>query len=130
MRKNVMAGFFVMVGLLMASAPLFAHHGNAAYDFDKTVTVKGTVTEWIFANPHSFVKFDVKDDKGNVQHWTVETGAAAYSAAGGWSKTSMKPGDEVTVDIMPAKNGAPIGRMRRIILPDGTILKGDTRYTI
>jgi hypothetical protein len=120
----------LMVGLFVVSAPLFAHHGNAAYDYDKTVTVKGVVTEWIFGNPHCFVKFDAKDEKGEIQHWTVETGAAAYSQASGWSKTSLKPGDEVTVDIMPAKNGLPIGRMRRVILPDGKILKGDTRFTI
>lgn len=129
MKKNFSA-VVLMVGLFVVCAPLFAHHGNAAYDYDKTVTVKGVVTEWIFGNPHCFVKFDAKDEKGEIQHWTVETGAAAYSQASGWSKTSLKPGDEVTVDIMPAKNGLPIGRMRRVILPDGKILKGDTRFTI
>jgi len=120
----------VVVGLLTVSVPLFAHHGNAAYDFDKTVTLKGTVTEWMFANPHCFIKLDVKDDNGNVQHWTIETGAAAYGAQNGWSKNTLKAGDQVTIDIMPVKNGGHVGRTRRLILPDGTILKGDTRFTI
>jgi len=120
-----------VIGLLVVSVPVFAHHGNAAFDFDKTVTLKGTVTEWIYANPHCFVKLDVKDDKGEVTHWTIETGAAAYyTPATGWTKNVLKPGDEITIDIMPVKNGAPIGRTRRLILPDGRVLRGDARYTI
>ena len=130
MRKNFANILLVAVGLLIVSVPLSAHHGNAAYYYAKTVTIKGTVTEWVFANPHSFLKIDVTDDKGAVQHWVIESGAAAYSTQGGWSKSVIKVGDVVTVDLMPVKNGAPIGRMRQITLPDGKMLKGDTRFTI
>jgi hypothetical protein len=101
--------------------PLFAHHGNAAYDYEKTITIKGVVTAWIFANPHSLMKLDVTDDKGNVQHWVLEGNAASLSDAG-WHKTTMKPEDVVIVDVMPPKNGALVGRIRRILRPDGTVL--------
>jgi len=113
--------FLFAFGFWSISLPLFAHHGNAAYDYEKTVTIKGEVTAWVFANPHSLMKLDVTDDKGNVQHWVLEGNSASLSDAG-WHKTTMKPGDVVIVDVMPPKNGALIGRVRRILRPDGTVL--------
>ena len=71
MRNRAITNVLVLVGLLIVSAPLFAHHGNAAYD-NRTVTVKGTITAWLWTNPHSFLKFDVKDDTGKVTHWSCE----------------------------------------------------------
>ena len=68
------------------------------------------MTEWIWANPHSWLKIDVKDDKGEVTHWTIEAGNPADMARQGWARNSFKPGDEVTVIIIQAKNGQPIGR--------------------
>jgi uncharacterized protein DUF6152 len=121
MRNRSSAIFLVAFGLLAVSFPLFAHHGNAAYDYEKTITIKGTVTEWIFANPHSLVKADVTDDKGNVQHWVLEGNAASLSDLG-WHKTTLKPGDIFTFELMPSKNNAPIGRIRRILKPDGSVL--------
>jgi hypothetical protein len=112
------------LGLLMVSVPMFAHHGNAAYDYQKTVTLKGTVTDWIWANPHCWLKLDVKDDQGNVQHWNVEAGNPPAIAHSGWSRTTFKPGDIVTVDAMPVKNGQAIGRFRKVTLADGTVLGG------
>jgi hypothetical protein len=103
------------------SLSLFAHHGNAAYDYEKTITIKGVVTDWLFANPHSLIKVDVTDDKGNVQHWVLEGNSASISDAG-WHKTTLKPGDHLAFDLMPSKNGAPIGRIRRILRADGTVL--------
>ena len=113
--------------LLIASAPLSAHHGNAAYDATKEVTVAGVVTEWIVANPHSLLKFDVTDDKGNVTHWIVESGAASANQARGVRLTRqlLKPGDKVTVTMMPAKNGQPVGRIHRLVLPDGRLMVND-----
>ena len=121
MRKKCLAIFLMVFGLLVVSFPLLAHHGNAAYEYEKTITIKGTVTEWIFANPHSLVKVDVTDDKGNVQHWVLEGNAASLSDLG-WHKTTLKPGDVFTFELMPSKNSAPIGRIRRILKPDGTVL--------
>ena len=113
--------------LLAASAPLSAHHGNAAYDASKEVTVNGVVTEWIVANPHSLLRFDVTDDKGNVAHWVVESGAASVNQARGvrLTKQLLKPGDKVTVTMMVAKNGQPVGRIHRLVLPDGRLMVND-----
>jgi len=96
--------------LFAVSLPLFAHHGNASYDYEKKYTLSGTVTEWIWANPHSWLKFDSKDDKGEVKHWVIEAGNPADMARQGWSHNTFKPGDEVTVTVTLAKNGQPIGR--------------------
>jgi hypothetical protein len=98
----------VVVAVLAVSVPLFAHHGNAAYDADKTVTLKGTVTDYIWSNPHVFVKFDGKDDSGNVVHWIVEAQNPVSMTQIGWTKNTFKPGDAVEIDAMPAKNGNPV----------------------
>jgi Family of unknown function (DUF6152) len=100
---------FAVVSLLAVSVPLFAHHGGASYDTGKTVTVKGTVTDYVWSNPHVFVKLDVKDDKGNAVHWIVEAQNPVSMIAIGWTKSTFKPGDEVEIDAMPARNGNPVG---------------------
>jgi len=100
---------FVVFGLLTFCIPVFAHHGGAAYETDKSVIVKGTVTAYIWSNPHVFVKVDVKDDKGNIVHWIVEAQNPVSMLQIGWSKNTFKPGDEVEIDAMPAKNGNPVG---------------------
>jgi hypothetical protein len=115
------------LAFLLPAAPLSAHHGNAAFDATKELTVNGVVTEWIVANPHSLLKFDVTDDKGNVTHWLVESGAASANQARGVRLTRqlLKPGDKVTVTLMPAKNGQPVGRIHRLVLPDGRLMVND-----
>jgi hypothetical protein len=94
--------------LLCLSVPLFAHHGGAAYDTDKTITVKGAVTDYIWANPHVFVKVDSKDDGGNTVHWIVEAQNPVSMMQISWTKNTFKPGDQVEIDAMPAKNGNPV----------------------
>jgi len=119
MRNRAIANIVVLVGLLIASAPLFAHHGNAAYD-NKTVTVKGTITAWLWTNPHSFLKFDAKDDKGNVVHWIGEWNAPATLINFGITAKSFKVGEDVTVTMVGmAKSGSSVGRVTKVILPDG-----------
>ena len=110
MRNEPAAISLVLVGLLAFSIPLFAHHGNASYDSTKTVTVKGTVTEYIWANPHVFLKVDAKDKSGNTLHWIIEAQNPLSQTEVGWTKNTFKPGDEVIVEIIPAKNRQPIGR--------------------
>ena len=112
----------IFLGLMMVSAPLSAHHGAAAYDTDKRTTMKVAVTEWFWANPHCFLKFDAKDDKGNVIHWALETGNPADMVNLGWSKETFKPGDLVTVTFMPVKNGNPVGRIQQVVLASGQTL--------
>ena len=112
-----------LLGLLAVSSPLFAHHGSAAYDTTKRLNMKATVTEWFWANPHCFLKFDAKDEKGNVVHWVAEASNPPDLVQLGWSQNTVKTGDEVTVNIMPAKNGQPIGRLQTVTLADGHVLK-------
>jgi hypothetical protein len=95
-------------GLLAICIPVFGHHGGAAYDTDKSVIVKGTVTEYVWSNPHVFVKVDVKDPSGNIAHWIVEAQNPVSMMQIGWSKNTFKAGDEVEIDAMPAKNGNPV----------------------
>lgn len=123
MRNAPAVIFLLTVGMLAHQAALFAHHGNAAYDTTKEVTVTGVVTQWMVANPHSILKVDVTDDKGNVVHWIVESSApSANQARVRLTKDSLKPGDKVTVTLIPAKNDQPVGRIHRLVLPDGRIV--------
>jgi hypothetical protein len=124
-RNRFAVSCLISLTFFVVTTPLLAHHGNAAYDYEKTVTIKGTVTEWTFANPHSWLKLDATDDKGNVQHWILEGyGASVEGGDSEWHKTTLKPGDAVTVDIMPTKNGAAVGRIRRVVLADGKVING------
>lgn len=114
--------FVMVVGLLTLSVPMFAHHQGAEFDTTKQVTIKGTVTEWFWANPHCFLRLDVKDDNGEIVHWAVETQAPPNIVPSGWTKESFKPGDEVSVTLAPARNGKPLGSMRRAVLANGKVL--------
>jgi len=118
------------IGVSTLSLPLLAHHGNAAYDYTATKTVKGTVTEWTWANPHCFLWLDSKDEKGDTTHWVLEASSPVDMRRAGWTATTFKSGDELTVDIMPTKNGAAVGRIRRVVLPDGKVLVAGGRYTL
>jgi len=115
----------VAVYVLGGSIPLLAHHGTAAFE-DKKVTLKGTVTEWFWSNPHCLLRFDVKDDKGEIVHWIGETQNPVTMVNGGWSKTSFKVGEEVGVTLMPVKNGLPLGRIMTVLLPDGKTLDANS----
>jgi hypothetical protein len=129
-RNTLLAILFVLAGLFAVSVPASAHHGNASYDYAKTITVKGTVTQWVWLNPHCLLKFDVKNDKGEVEHWVTEASSPVDMLRIGWSSTVLKPGDEITIDVMPSKNGVAVGRIRQVTLSDGTVLKATTRNTI
>ena len=112
-----------LVGFLAFSVPLFAHHGAASFDTSKTVTVTGTVTEYIWSNPHVLVKLVAKDDSGNVSHWVVEAWNPVTQSSRGWTKNTFKPGDEVIVDVAQAKNNQPIGEFRGRIVINGKEFK-------
>lgn len=112
------------IGVSIFSLPLFAHHGNAAYEMEKSVTLKGTVTQWVWANPHCILLLEVTDDRGQVVQWSAETENPSSMVHYGYTKQSMKPGDQVTVTVVPAKNGKPIGRIVEVVLPNGQRLAG------
>jgi DNA/RNA endonuclease YhcR with UshA esterase domain len=108
---------------LVIPFPTFAHHGLAAYDMTQPVTVKGTVTEFAFINPHSAIHLDVKDEKGNVDKWLVEADSPNNLARAHWNKESIKPGDEISVVGNRAKNGSKVMRLQKVVFSDGHELK-------
>jgi hypothetical protein len=102
----------LIVGLLVATVPVFAHHGAVAYNETKAVTISGTVTSFQFINPHCIVGVDVKDSSGNVQKWTVETPPPSMMKHNaGWYRDMMKAGDQIRVDLHVAKNGSNVGKI-------------------
>jgi hypothetical protein len=114
-----------LVSLAVVCVPLLAHHGTGvAYEVDKTVTLKGTVTEWIWANPHCGILFDVTDAAGQVTHWGAELSNPHQLSLAGFSKDTLKPGDKITLTGNPAKSGAPRINLLNggLILPDGRAL--------
>jgi hypothetical protein len=122
MRKRAIKVFAIAAGLLSVSLPLFAHHGTAVFDMNKILTMNGSVTQWDWSNPHCLLQFDIKNEGGQVTHWIAETQNPAEMVSHGWGKDSLKPGDEVTVTLMPAKNGRPFGRIKLVVLPNGKTL--------
>ena len=121
-KKWAIEVFAVAASLLSVSLPLFAHHGTSVFDTNKIFTTKGTVTEWDWSNPHCLLQFDIKNEGGQAVHWIAETQNPAEMVSLGWGKASFKPGDEVTVTLMPAKNGKPFGRISLVVFSNGKTL--------
>ena len=114
----------VFAGLAAIDSPLFAHHGNAAFEVGTpTVLKNAVVTEFIWINPHPLIKADYKDEKGEVQHWIMEMGSTVSAQLIGWSRTTLAPGDVVTLYVWKAKTGAHAGRFNKVDLPDGTTMR-------
>ena len=122
MRSKLLVALVLSVGILAVCGPVLAHHGNSAYANTMTEFKQATVTKFLWSNPHSLLEFDVKDDKGNVVNWVVETASPEALRLIGWTKTSVEPGDVISVYLYAAKSGNPAGRLNRVVLSDGTIL--------
>jgi hypothetical protein len=116
--------------LLLVSVPLSAHHGTGvSYDASKPVVLKGTVTEFRYANPHPQLFFDVKDDKGNVVHWSGEFYPnPAQLVQAGWgrkrSEAALAPGTQVTITVAPARAGGPVGALLKLENDKGEVIMG------
>ncbi len=109
MNSRLAKTVFMISSLLFVCSPLLAHHGNSAYDEEHWITISGTVTEFVWANPHCQIFLDVKDDKGQVVNWAIESQSPGILRRNNWVRTSVKPGDQISVTLAPAKNGAPVG---------------------
>ena len=109
MKRNLATSSALAIGLLIVSNSAFAHHGISAYDLARTITLTGTVSDFDWANPHCLVHMDVKDDRGDVRHWTLELASTYTMSRRGWIRDSLKPGDQVAAETHPARNGTTIG---------------------
>jgi len=107
--RNRILLVFSLATTLIAAVPAFAHHGTAGYDMSKVVTLTGTVSKVQWSNPHIYYTIDAKDESGNLQHWSLEMSAPLLLERFGWTKDSIKEGDQVVAEAHPAKNGAPVG---------------------
>jgi hypothetical protein len=105
--------------LLTVSAPISAHHGASVYDSKKLTTLKGTVTDFQFMNPHTEILFDVTDANGKIDKWTGEAPSLTTMSRAGWNKNMFKPGDQITFIGNLAKSGSHIMRLRKVVFPNG-----------
>ena len=117
--KATLTPIALMLAVLALAGPAFAHHGSASYSLQPSTLKNVTVTKVNWGNPHTLLLFDVKDDKGELQHWVAEANAASAISTGGWTKDAIKPGDTLTVVLYPAKNGKTVGRVGKVVLADG-----------
>jgi hypothetical protein len=107
---------------IVAAAPAFPHHSNSAFEVEKVIELKGTVREFKWANPHTWIFLTVDDGKGGKQDWQVEGRPPGVLGRAGWTRTSLKPGDTISVYCSPAKDGSRVALVARVILADGTVL--------
>jgi hypothetical protein len=120
--KKIFVLILAVIALLIISRPMFAHHGTAAYDTSKIVTVKATMTDFRFINPHVQLYFDVKNDKGETEKWQAELTAPNKLSRAGWDKHTLKPGDSITASGYVAKDDAHTMWINKLIGPDGEAL--------
>src|SRR5258706_10293284 len=125
MKRELVTPFVFAVALLMICVPAFAHHGGSDYDTIHLKTLKGTVTEFLWENPHCQVFFDVNEVKaGSPVRWGIETLAPAVLKRAGWSPKTLQPRDQITITFAPRKKGTPVGVIPKGILYDGQEFKG------
>ncbi len=106
-------------GLLVFSGPVVAHHGAQGYDLTKRISLKGTISQFVWANPHSQIFLDAKDEKGKVVNWGVELNNPGNLIRLGWTHTALKEGDEVTLTFSPGKEDKPVGICADVVFADG-----------
>lgn len=121
MRKNIFAAVFA-TGSLLAAGVSVAHHSFAMFDHDKTITVRGTVKQWEWTNPHTWLTLDVLGAQGESVEWKIEGLSPNILARQGWSSNSIHVGDRVTVMANPLRGGGPGGSLVNVTLPDGKVL--------
>jgi hypothetical protein len=117
--KNLVLVLAVIFGVLFAFGPVLAHHGVAAFDTSKVVSVQGAVTDFQFINPHVIISLDVKSDKGEIEKWGGEAQSAPMLVRYGWSKNTLKAGDVITATGYRSKSGANYLRLIKITLANG-----------
>ena len=115
-----LAALGLMAFLLIGTA--FAHHSPIVFDRTKQVTITGTVTEFRWGNPHSWIHIDVADADGKIANWSIEMNPASHLAREGWKSSTLKPGDKISVTVFPLRNDEKGGQYISVTLPDGSKL--------
>jgi hypothetical protein len=116
---------FISAVVVLFSNVSLAHHSQAGFETpDKAIPLKGTVVEFRWRNPHILIFWDVKDDSGKVVRWVGELGSISSASAGGLTKDSLKPGDEISLMAIPSRAGTPQSIISKLVKADGTVLVG------
>jgi hypothetical protein len=123
-----MLAFAATATALLFASPAAPHHSNSAYQVDQIITLTGTVKEWRWSNPHTWLYLVVEDENGGEKEWAVEGRAPGILGRAGWDKTILQPGEKVTVHASPAKNGSPEGIIARVTKADGTVLNNRPNF--
>jgi len=108
-----------VIAFAVLNATLSAHHSAVAYAENFIVLKNATMTKVVWAHPHTILTFTIKDAKGAVTTWSAESGSPGSLTRFGWHRNSLRVGDAVTIELLPAKNGARVGRLRKVVFPDG-----------
>jgi len=122
MKNILLAVFLGAAGLLLVSGPVLAHHGRSNYDVTSSATVKGTVTDFEWVNPHALIHLDVTGENGNVEKWIAETNSPNTLSRQGWSKNTVKIGDQITLFGHRVKGGGNYINFSKITFADGRVL--------
>jgi hypothetical protein len=121
MRQKILVLFAAILALLVG-ASVVAHHSPAVFDRTREVKLVGSVKEFRWSNPHSFIELDVRNEKGETNTWAVEMNPPNYLVKAGWTSKTVKPGDTVTITINPLRTSEPVGKFVSITLPGGQVL--------
>jgi len=119
MKFRLWALVILSVGLLVVSGPAFAHHAWHRYDMSNLTTVKGTVTQFDWANPHVWISLEVTDDKNSVEKWSAGGPSPSRMANTGWDKDTLKPGDQITAIGHRISDGTYFLRLVKVVKSDG-----------
>jgi len=114
--------FTASLAIVLVAGSVYAHHAAAGVDRTKTVTVEGTVKQFKWANPHSYMELEVPNAKGGVDTWSLEMTSPAFLVRAGWKSTTLKAGDKIKATANPMKNGDPGGLFVSVTLADGRTL--------
>jgi hypothetical protein len=112
----------VLALAMLVTIPILAHHSFTMFDTTKVLTITGTVTEFQWTNPHSYIEIDVADESGALKHWSIEMGSPSILQQSGWKFSSLKKGDKATLVINPLKTGLAGGFLNSATLPNGKVL--------
>jgi hypothetical protein len=126
-RRSLFCFLALAAGVIFLWTPIYAHHSTAEYDMTTLSSVKGTVTEFEWSNPHAYIHIDVVNDKGKPEKWTAELASLGMLSRVNWKRDTVKPGDEVTLVGNRAKSGTNYMRLNKIVFANGQELSAEVR---